>query len=93
MKTINNNVAVTELKVEKTAAKAARGLDLDDGSTNNLIPATVLIASEKYQVGTVLYFRADVVRLPQARAKFKLNDLEFYLMPEELVMAVDDSNV
>jgi len=89
MKTVNKQVAIKELKIVKESKAVVRGLDLDDGQTMNLISSTVLMNSDSYTVGTVLYFRADVVRLSQARTKYKLNDLEFILMPEDAVVAFD----
>ena len=93
MKTLNGQVAVKEMKAVKEQAKTVRGLDMDDGMTNTLISTVVLLESQKYGVGTILFFRNDVLRLPQARTKFKVEDVEFVLMPEDLIVGYDDQYV
>lgn len=92
MKTLKGHVAVKEMKVVKEQEKAIRGLYMDDGLTNTLISTVVLLESPTYSVGTLLYFRSDIVRLPQARTKFKVNDIEFVLIPEDMIIGYDDTH-
>lgn len=88
MKTINKLVAVEQLKSNHEEKKEVRGLDLSDKLTAKLIGTTALFDSEKFNAGDTLYFRSDALKLPFNMNKLKMGEIEFVLMPEDLVVGV-----
>ena|ERR1017187_3151508 len=89
MKTINKQIAVEPFKTNHTTSERnARGLDLTDLTVSSLITSKVVFNSENYEVGDILYFRSECIKLPQFRAKLKADDKEFVLVPEDLVVGV-----
>jgi hypothetical protein len=87
MKTMNKNVAVEPLKTNNEQKREVRGLDMSDRMVNNLIATKVIFDSDTFRAGTTVYVRAETVNLPQARMKMKINETEFILLPEEIVVA------
>jgi len=84
METMNKQVAVAPFKKDTEERQRVKGLDLTDVTVTKLIETEVLFDSERFKKGDILYFRADVMRLPQATQKLQLGDVTFILMHEEL---------
>lgn len=89
MKTTNKLIALNPFAVIKETKVTAKGLDLSDGlTTNMLISTSVAISSESYNVGDILFFKAETAKLPQYRMFYKVNEIQFILLQEDLVVAV-----
>lgn len=93
MKTTNKFVAVTPFKKENTENQPrARGLDMTDATITRLIQAEVLFDSDSFNKGDVLFFRSDILRMPQSNQKLTLDGVTFILMAEEWPVLVQRKN-
>lgn len=92
MKTLNKQVAVTPFVKENTQDRPrARGLDLTDVTVTKLIEAEVLYDSDNFSKGDTLYFRSDILRMPQVSQKLKLGETTFILLQEDFAIFVKRS--
>lgn len=88
---INKLVAVLPFKKDTETKKPSKGLDFTDVTITKLVGAEVLYDSESFKAGDVLYFRSDVLRLPQANQKLQLGETIFLVLPEDLVVLRQNS--
>lgn len=85
--TWNKQVALAPFVKENAQEKTkAKGLDFTDTTVTKLIKSTVLFGGHDFVAGDVLYFRAEVLKLPYANQKLQLGEETFILMPVELVV-------
>ena len=90
MKTVNKHVAIAPFKTNHTVSdRNARGLDMSDLTVSSLISSKVLFSSENYTAGVTLFFRSDIMKLPQVKTKLKVQDVEFILIPEDLIVGYE----
>ncbi len=87
-------VAVKQLVVPEVKQEKVRGLDLSNKFTRNLIQSEVVIGSDDYSAGDILYFKADNSKVP---ANLMIYDVEqdgktlsFVLLPKDYVVLVKE---
>ena len=87
MKTVNKHVAVVPFETNhKANNRNAIGLDMTDMTVSSLVSTKVLFTSENYAGGVTLFFRSDILKMPQARTRLKHQDVEFLLIPEDFIV-------
>lgn len=93
IKILNQQVALKPLVFEHDKGQSTqtiKGFAGTDKLNKSLISTEVIFNSENFKSGQKVFVRADVYNLPQAKAILKLNEQEFILFPENMVVAVDN---
>jgi hypothetical protein len=91
MKIYGKSVAVEQLEQKKDETTKTRGLDMSAIYTKDLIKTKVVVDSDEFKVGTVVYFRSDVLAHNQNKNVLTLGSMKFVLFPVEWVVAYDRS--
>lgn len=92
MKTTNKYVAVEVFKKDNVEKDQARGLAMPDRLTTKLLSTKVIFDSDNYQAGDILYFRSDIVKLPDAMNKLELDGIVFIVLPESHAVAYEKAH-
>jgi DNA-directed RNA polymerase specialized sigma subunit len=89
MKTLNKLVAVTvPLFKHDTEPTQTAGFVVSDKLSPTLVESKVVMDSDKYKADDVVYFKSDIRNNPILNSRYKFEDKEFILVPEELVVAM-----
>jgi len=92
IKILNDHVAVKPLVLDHDKGQGQRtvaGFQGTDKLAKTLIKSEVVFNSKSFIAGQTIYMRADVYNVPQAKNVMKINEREFILIPEAMVVAVD----
>lgn len=89
--TLNDHVALQPLVFDHDKGQSqqtVKGFVGTDKLAKTLVSTKVVFRSKQFNPGDEVYLRADVYNIPQSKNIFKLEDKEFILLPESLVVAV-----
>jgi hypothetical protein len=92
VKILNDMVAIRPLVFDHDKGqgqKMVAGFYGTDKLAKTLITSEVVFDSHKFKAGEKLYLRADLYNSPQAKMIMKIEDKEFIIIPETMVVAVD----
>jgi RNA polymerase sigma factor (sigma-70 family) len=92
MRTLNKHVAVTVPTLKKIEERTVKGFQMSENLTTALVESQVMFDSEKFKVGEVVYFRADIKNHSYMSQKYNFGGKEFLLVPEEMVVAVKSAD-
>jgi hypothetical protein len=88
MKIYGKLVAVEPLEAKEEKTKT-RGLDMSAIFTKDLVQGKVVVDSDDFKAGTLVYFRADVLGHPQNKNILILKGTKIVLFPIDWVVAYD----
>lgn len=89
MKTLNKLVAVTIPQFKHdTEPTQTTGFVVSDKLSPTLVECKVVMDSDKYKADDVLYFKSDIRNNHVMNSRYRFEDKEFILVPEELVVAM-----
>lgn len=91
IKVLNDYVAVEPISFEHDTGQAkqtVKGFVGTDKLFKALVSTKVVFKSKTFNPGDVVYLKADVYNLPQARSILSLDSKDFILIPESSVVAV-----
>ena len=91
MKIVNDHVMISPIVFEhEKNTNPIKGFAMSDKLSNTLVSSVALADSNKFKKGQVLFFKSDIANAIQIRQVFKFKNQEFLLMPETLVVAVEE---
>ncbi len=93
VKVLNDHVALKPLVFDHDKGQVqqtVKGFYGTDKLSKSLIATEVVFNSKQFKAGQKVFLRADVYNAPQAKALMKLNESEFILLPETMVVAVEE---
>ncbi len=92
IKTLNDHVAIKPLVFDHDKGqgqKMVAGFYGTDKLAKSIITSVVVFESGKFKTNEKVYLKADAYNSPQAKNVMKINDVEFVLLPESLIVAVE----
>lgn len=93
IKTLNDHVALQPLVFDHDKGQSqqtVKGFVGTDKLAKTLVTTKVIFQSKQFSPGEEVYLRADVYNMPQAKNILKIEDKEFILLPESVVLAVKE---
>lgn len=93
IKTMHDFVAIKPLVFEHDRGQSQqtiKGFVGTDKLTKTVISSQVVFSSKNFKPGQTVYLRADAYNAPQAKQVMKIEDSEFILIPETLILATNE---
>jgi hypothetical protein len=93
IKILNDSVALKPLIFDHDKGsqnKTVAGFVGTDKLLKTLITTEVMFTSKTFKAGQRVYLRADVYNVPSVKMIMKIDNQEFIILPEAMILAVEE---